>query len=243
MASKKDYYETLGVSKSASDDEIKKAYRRLAKKYHPDANPDNKEAEDMFKAVGEAYDVLSDSKKRAAYDQFGHSAFDQMGGGGYSYGGGFDASDIFEQFFGDGFDSIFGGRGGGSRNAPRRGADVQISLTITFEEAFFGTTKDIQVGLMETCSTCKGSGAKPGTIPESCKHCNGTGQERIMQQTMFGTMTQVRTCRVCNGEGKIIKDKCTTCNGKGKLRKNKTLQVVIPKGIDNGQIIKLQGKG
>lgn len=239
VASKKDYYETLGISKGASDDEIKRAYRKLAKQYHPDNNPGNAESEDKFKEVGEAYQVLSDKEKRAAYDQFGHSAFEQGGAsGGYGFGGfdfgGFDASEIFEQFFGG---------GSSRRNGPRRGADTHVNVTITFEEAFTGTKKEIQVGLMENCEECGGSGAKSGTVAENCKHCNGTGQERILQQTVFGTVTQVRTCRSCNGEGKIIREKCSTCSGKGKVRKNKTLTVNIPKGIDNGQSIALQGKG
>ncbi len=244
MADKRDYYEVLGVNKGADDGEIKKAYRRMAKQYHPDVNPDNKEAEAKFKEASEAYEVLSDQQKRAAYDQMGHAAFEQgAGGGGGFYGGeGFDMGDIFETFFGGG---SFGGFGGNGRRkqGPRRGADLQSSLTITFEEAVFGCQKDIQIAVNDTCQSCSGSGAKPGTVAESCRHCGGSGQERVHQQTMFGTMTSVRTCTVCRGEGKVIKEPCTTCRGTGKVRKSKTLQVSVPKGIDNGQTIRLAGNG
>ncbi|MDR2899023.1 MAG: molecular chaperone DnaJ [Clostridiales bacterium] len=245
MADKKDYYETLGIQKGASDDEIKKAFRKMAKKYHPDANQNDKTAEAKFKEINEAYEILSDPQKKAQYDQLGHSAFENMGGGGGSYnysGAGFDMSDIFESFFGGDFGDAFGGSSR-RRNGPRRGADVQTRINITFEEAFFGATKTISVPMDEVCATCKGTGAKPGTFAETCKNCNGTGQERFQQQTMFGTMTSVRTCHVCHGEGKIIKDPCPTCGGKGKVRKSKTIEVNIPKGIDNGQSIRLSGKG
>ncbi len=241
MAEKRDYYETLGLNKGASDDELKKAYRKMAKKYHPDANPNNKEAEAKFKEVSEAYAILSDPQKRAAYDQMGHSAFEQGGAGGFYGAQGFDMGDIFESFFGDGLGDIFGS--GRRRNGAQRGADLQTNLHIKFEEAIFGTTKDIHITSNEKCDTCKGTGAKPGTVAESCKQCNGTGQERFLQQTIFGTMTSVRTCSLCKGSGKIIKETCTTCSGSGKVRKNKTLQVDIPKGIDNGQTIRLSGKG
>ena len=244
MADKRDYYETLGVSRGATEDEIKKAYRKMAKKYHPDANQNDKAAEEKFKEVSEAYDVLSDPQKKAAYDQFGHSAFDQTGGGGYSYSGqGFGMGDIFETFFGGGFGDVFGGRGGGRRNGPMRGADVSTGINITFEESFLGAAKSITLPMTETCETCKGTGAKPGTNAQSCKNCGGTGQERFQQQTMFGTMTSVRTCHVCNGSGKIITDPCPTCGGKGKVRRSKTFEVNIPKGIDNGQTIRLAEKG
>ncbi len=239
MADKRDYYEVLGVQKNATNDELKKAYRKLAKQYHPDANPDNKEAEDKFKEASEAYEVLSDSTKRSSYDQFGHSAFNGAGGGGYHYEGGFsDFSDIFEGIFGG---DIFGG--GRRRNGPRRGADVNISVQIEFEDAVFGTTKDITITAKDTCDTCNGSGAKPGTHPETCKTCNGSGQERVQVQSFFGATTTVRTCSSCNGTGKSIKDPCNTCAGSGSVRKNKTLQVNIPKGIDNEQMIRLSGKG
>jgi len=249
MAGKADYYETLGVSKGAGDDEIKKAYRKMAKKYHPDANQNSAEAEAKFKEVSEAYEILSDSQKKAAYDQFGHSAFDNSrgpgGGGGFRYEGNMgDMGDIFESFFGGGFGDMFGGGGRGARrNGPRRGADVQTRITITFEEAFFGTRKDITLPITEICDTCSGTGAKAGTTPESCRHCRGTGQERVEQQTVFGTIANVRTCSVCKGSGKIVKEPCTKCNGGGKIKRSKTLEVNIPRGIDEGQSIRLAEKG
>ena len=243
LANKRDYYEVLGIAKGASDAEIKKAYRKLAKKYHPDANPGNKEAEEKFKEIGEAYEVLSDPQKKAQYDQFGHAAFEQgggFGGGGGFYGGGmnFDMGDIFDMFG-------FGGFGGGGqrRNGPRRGADINVSISITFEEAVFGTKKEIQVSVTDKCDTCGGSGSKPGTHAETCKRCNGTGQERVVQQSMFGSVTSVRTCSACGGTGKTIKDPCTSCNGTGKVKKTKKFEVNVPKGIDNGQTIRLAGKG
>ena len=242
---KRDYYEVLGVNKGASDDELKKAFRKMAKKYHPDANPDNKDAESKFKEVGEAYEVLSDPQKKAQYDQFGHQAFSGAGGGGgySSYGGaGFDMSDIFDMFMGGGGD-IFGGGSSRRRNGPRRGSDVHTSVTISFEESFFGTVKSITMPMSETCDACGGSGAAPGTVAENCKHCGGSGQERYHQQTMFGTVTSVRTCSVCRGEGKIIKEPCQKCGGKGTVRRSKTFEVNIPKGIDHGQSIRLSGKG
>ncbi len=241
MADKRDYYETLGVAKGASDDEIKKAYRKMAKKYHPDANPGDATAESKFKEVNEAYAVLSDSQKKAAYDQFGHAAFDQTagGGGGGFYGGmDFNMSDIFESVFGG---DIFGSSR--HRNDPRRGSDLRTSMQIKFDEAFFGCEKEVSLSANEVCDTCKGSGAKPGTVAESCRHCGGSGQERFQQQTMFGTMTSVRTCSICRGEGKIIKDPFASCRGTGFVKKAKTLKVNIPKGIDSGQSIRLAGKG
>ncbi len=241
MADKKDYYDVLGVQKGASDADIKKAYRKLAKQYHPDANPDNKEAEDKFKEASEAYEVLSDSSKRSKYDQFGHAAFDGGAGGGYHYEGGFsDFSDIFEGIFGG---DIFGGGGGRRKNGPRRGDDVRINLQIDFEQAIFGTTKDINITIKDTCDTCKGSGAKPGTHPETCKTCNGTGQERVQVQSFFGATITTRTCGSCKGSGKFIKDPCNTCSGTGNVRKSKTLEINIPKGIDDGQTLRLSGKG
>ncbi|MCL2351355.1 MAG: molecular chaperone DnaJ [Firmicutes bacterium] len=249
MADKRDYYEVLGVEKAATDDDLKRAYRQMAKKYHPDANPGDKTAEGKFKEVNEAYAVLSDPQKRAAYDQHGHAAFDPAmgaGGAGGFYGGvDFNMSDIFESFFGGegGFGDIFGGGNRRARSGPRRGADLQTNIQIKFEEAVFGTTKDIQITSNEPCPACKGSGAKPGTSAESCKHCGGTGQERVQQQTMFGTMTSVRTCSICRGEGKIIREPCPECRGAGKIRAVKTLSVIVPKGIDNGQSVRLSGKG
>lgn len=243
MADKRDYYDVLGVSKGAGDDEIKKAYRKMAKKYHPDANPDDKSAEASFKEVSEAYGVLSDQQKRAAYDQMGHAAFEQgAGGAGGFYGGAdFDMGDIFETFFGGGLSGF--GDGGRRKAGPRRGPDLQTSMTITFEEAIFGAQKEIQISANDTCQTCKGTGAKPGTVAENCRHCGGSGQERVQQQTMFGTMTSVRTCAVCRGEGRVIKEPCGTCRGAGKVRRNKTISVSVPKGIDNGQAVRLAGNG
>ncbi len=243
MAEKRDYYEVLGVQKGASDAELKKAYRKMAVKYHPDQNPGNKEAEEKFKEVNEAYEVLSNPEKRAKYDQFGHAAFGQggMGGGGF-YGGGFDGFDMGD--LGDLFGSMFGfGGGGGRRSGPKRGRDINVNIQLTFEEAIFGCKKEISVSVTDECETCHGTGAKPGTHAESCSQCGGTGQERVVQQSMFGAVTSVRTCSACHGTGKIVKDPCNTCRGTGKMKKNKKYEVNIPKGIDNGQTIRLQGKG
>ena len=240
MADKRDYYDVLGVSKGANEDEIKKAYRKLAKKYHPDANPGDKTAEEKFKEVNEAYEVLSDTQKRAQYDQFGHAAFEQggMGGGaGGFYGGAdFDMSDIFSMFG-------FGGGSAARRNGPMRGRDVNITIQISVEEAVFGCKKDIQVNVTDTCDTCHGTGAKPGTHAETCRKCNGTGQERVVQQSIFGTMQTTRTCSACHGTGKTIKDPCPTCRGTGFVKKTKKYESTIPKGIDHGQTIRLSGKG
>ena len=242
MAEKRDYYEILGVSKDASDAELKKAYRKMAVKYHPDQNPDNKQAEEKFKEVNEAYEVLSDPQKKAQYDQFGHAAFEQGGAGGGFYGQGFDMGDL-----GDIFGSMFGfgGFGGSSsrKNGPRRGSDINVNIQLSFEEAAFGCTKEISVAIYDECETCHGSGAKAGTHAESCPRCNGTGQERFVQQSMFGSVTSVRTCSQCHGTGKIIKEPCSTCHGMGKVKKTKKYEVNIPKGIDNGQTIRLSNKG
>ncbi|MCL2372522.1 MAG: molecular chaperone DnaJ [Defluviitaleaceae bacterium] len=243
MADKRDYYEILGVGRDASDSDLKKAYRNMAKKYHPDANPGDKTAEDKFKEVSEAYSVLSDANKRSTYDQFGHQAFQQGGGGGFN--GSMDMGDIFNSFFGGGgidLGSMFGG-GGRQRPRARRGADLQMRVNIRFEEAVFGTTKEVKLQTYDSCGTCKGTGAKPGTHPESCKHCGGTGSTRVTQQSILGMMTQVVTCQHCRGEGKIIKDPCKDCRGLGRVRTTKTLEVNIPKGIDNGQSVRLNGKG
>jgi len=241
MSEKGDYYDILGVQKGAGDDELKKAYRKMARQYHPDVNPGNKDAETKFKEINEAYGVLSDAQKRAAYDQYGHAAFDQAGGGGGNpFGGGmnFDFGDIFGGVFGD----FFGG-GGGRRQGPRRGSDIHVSINISFEESVFGTEKEMSLSLSEQCSTCNGTGAKPGTVAETCKHCKGTGQERVQQQSIFGTQTVVRACPVCRGEGKIVREPCQKCGGTGFEKKNKKIKVSIPKGIDNGQAISLSGQG
>lgn len=245
MASKRDYYEVLGAKKDATEAELKKAYRKMAMKYHPDQNQGNKEAEEKFKEVNEAYEVLSDPQKRAQYDQFGHAAFEQggMGGGGF-YGQGFDMGDlgdIFSSMFGGGFG--FGGGSSTRRNGPRRGRDIEVNIQLTFEEAVFGCKKEVSVGVYDECDTCHGTGAKEGTHAESCPTCHGTGQERVVQQSMFGAVTSVRTCSKCKGTGKLIKDPCGTCKGTGKVRKQKKYEVNIPKGIDNGQTIRLAGKG
>ncbi|MFV0440294.1 MAG: molecular chaperone DnaJ [Lachnospirales bacterium] len=240
--SKRDYYEVLGVSKNATDAELKKAYRTKAKKYHPDANPDNKEAEEKFKELSEAYDVLQDSQKRQKYDQFGHSAFENGAGGGYGgYGGsyGFDMGDIFGDIFGDFF-------GGGSRrnsNGPRRGADLQTNINITLEESVFGASKELTLPIDTKCDSCNGTGSEGKSIPKTCPNCKGSGQERVQQQTMLGIMTSVRTCSKCSGKGKIIENPCKKCSGSGHYRKNTAIKIEIPKGINTGQSIRIRGKG
>ena len=241
---KRDYYEVLGISRGASDDEIKKAYRAQAKKYHPDLHPGDKEAEVMFKEVNEAYGVLSDSEKRAQYDRFGHAAFDPASGGGSGFGGfgGFSGGDFD---FGDIFSSFFGG-GGGSRsrqNSRIDGDDVLTRVTISFEEAAFGCKKDVTFARVEACSDCGGSGAEKGTKPETCKTCNGSGQVTVRQQTMLGYMQTQRACSDCRGTGRIIKKPCKNCSGKGYVKVNKKLEVQIPAGIDNGQRIVLRSQG
>ena len=240
---KRDYYEVLGVEKTATEADIKKAYRTLAKKYHPDMNPDNKEAEVKFKEVNEAYAVLSDEEKRSKYDRFGHAAFDPASGGGSGFGGfggfggaDFDFGDIFSSFFG-------GGSSRSSRNVPIEGDDVGTRITITFEEAVFGCKKEINFARIESCADCSGSGAEKGTTPETCSTCRGTGRVTVQQQTMLGYMQTQRACSNCRGTGKIIKTPCKNCNGKGRVKINKRLEVNIPAGIDNGQNIVLRGQG
>lgn len=248
---KRDYYEVLGVSKDADDAALKKAYRMLAKKYHPDANPGDKQAEAAFKEVNEAYSVLSDPKKRAQYDQFGHAAFDpRMGGGsggGFYEGNAADFGDIFgDMFDGDIFGSFFGGGRGAQRqaaNAPMRGANVRATVRLTFEEAIFGCKKKITIDYKEECETCKGSGAKPGTSPETCPTCKGQGKIVKMSQTMFGTVQNVQTCPTCHGSGKVVKEKCTSCNGTGYKRIRKSFEVSIPAGIDNGLSVRMPHGG
>ena len=245
MADKRDYYEVLGLSKGAGEAEIKKAYRSLAKKYHPDLNPGNAEAEAKFKEINEAYDVLSDADKKAKYDQFGHSAFDPTAGGGYggAYGGGFgdfgDIGDIFSSFFGGGF----GGSSGQRRNAPTRGEDIAVRVTVTFEEAAFGVKKDVTYNRIQKCADCGGSGAAKGTHAETCKTCGGSGQRRVTQRIGGMAFQSTTTCDACRGTGKIIKTPCNECNGKGYVKVSKKLSVNIPAGIDDGERIALRGQG
>lgn len=243
MADKRDYYEVLGVSREASDDEIKKAYRKLAKEYHPDLHPGDKTAEANFKEVNEAYEVLSDHDKKSRYDQFGHAGVDPNfggGAGGSPFQGGFDISDIF--------DSFFGGFGGGATrranpNAPRRGSDTEANLVISFEEAAKGCTKTITYQQIESCGDCHGTGAAAGTSPKTCPNCNGTGQVRISQRTPFGVVQSSQTCDRCGGKGKIIDTPCHTCDGKGRVRRQKSIEVTVPAGIDDEQILNVGGKG
>ena len=238
---KRDYYEVLGVSKGASDDELKKAYRKLAKQNHPDLHPGDKAAEERFKEVNEAYEVLSDKEKRAKYDQFGFAGVDPnfgAGGGGF---GGFDMGDIFGSFFGGGF----GGFGGGAqtRTGPAKGQNVRSSLTLTLEEAAFGCEKDVTVAHIEACDSCGGSGCAEGTTAEVCPHCHGSGSVRMQQRTVFGNMSTTTVCPNCRGEGKIIHQPCKSCGGSGGLRKSKKVHVKVPAGIDNGQAISVRGQG
>ena len=240
---KRDYYEVLGVSKGASADEIKKAYRVLAKKYHPDMNPGDKEAEAKFKEANEAYEVLSDADKRQTYDQFGHAAFDPAAGGGSGFGGGFGGFGGFD--FGDMFSSFFGG-GSSSRgrsNMPVDGEDILARVTVSFEEAAFGCKKEISFARVEMCQDCSGSGAEKGTHAETCKNCRGTGQVTVQQQTVLGYMQTQRPCSECRGTGKIIKTPCKNCNGKGYVKVSKKIDATIPAGISNGQRIVLRGQG
>ncbi len=239
---KRDYYEVLGVEKNADEAAIKKAYRVLAKKYHPDMNPGDAEAEKKFKEASEAYAVLSDPEKRRQYDQFGHSAFDGGAGG----AGGFDFSGAdFGDIFGDIFGDLFGGgRSRGARsNGPMKGANLHTSVRLTFEEAVFGCKKEIELTVKETCKTCNGSGAKPGTNPETCTKCGGKGQVVFTQQSFFGTVRNVQTCPECQGTGKVIREKCTDCRGTGYIPMKKRYSVDIPAGIENGQAVNLPGLG
>ncbi len=241
MAEKRDFYEVLGVQKTATDAEIKKAYFKLAKQYHPDANPGDKEAERKFKEINEAYSILSDKEKREAYDQYGHAGVDPngMGAGGFDASGmGFDMSDIFSSFFGGGF-----GGSTRSRTAATRGADIGMGISITFEEAAFGCRKQVTFNRVEKCSSCGGSGAKAGSSPETCRTCHGTGTVKMTQRTMLGMMQTTRQCSDCHGTGKIIKDPCPDCKGEGTVRRKKTLEFNIPAGIDDGERISLRGQG
>ena len=246
---KRDYYEVLGVSKGASDDEIKRAYRKLAKKYHPDMNPGDKEAEAKFKEVNEAYSILSDSEKRARYDQFGHAGVDPNYGAG-GPGGGFggfdmgdiDLGDIFGSFFGGGFGG-FGGSTSSRRNGPQKGESLRASLTISFEEAAFGCEKEINLNRTEECEACHGSGAEPGTTAETCPDCRGTGVVRVQQRTGGFAFSSTAACTRCRGTGKIIHSPCKSCGGSGSVKKSKRITVTIPAGIDDGQAVSLRGQG
>ena len=245
MSVKRDYYEVLGLSKGADAGSIKKAYRKLAKKYHPDTNQGDKQAEKKFKEVTEAYTVLSDPEKKKMYDQFGHAAFEGGAGGGAGGFGGFDFNgadmgDIFGDIFGDLFG---GGRGRRANNGPMQGANLRTQVRVTFEEAVFGCDKEIELTLKDECSSCHGTGAKPGTSPVTCPKCGGKGQVVYTQQSMFGMVQNVRPCPDCNGTGKIIKEKCPDCYGTGYIASKKKISVTVPAGIDNGQSIRIRGKG
>lgn len=248
MADKRDYYEVLGVDKGANDDEIKKAYRKAAKKFHPDLHPGDKDAEASFKEASEAYEILSDKDKRARYDQFGHAGVDpNFGAGGGNYGGGGfggfgdfgDLGDIFGSFFGGGF----GGGRSSNPNAPKRGNDTSASITLSFEEAAKGCTKKIKVTKIDTCNECNGTGAEKGTDAKTCPTCHGSGQVRITQNTPFGQMQRVGVCDKCRGTGKIIEKPCRACAGKGRVRRTEERTIEIPAGIDDGQIINVRGGG
>ena len=238
MASKRDYYEVLGLSKSASADEIKKAYRQKAKKYHPDVNKEDADAAEKFKEVAEAYEVLSDSQKRAAYDQYGHDAFDpsRMGGGGFTDFGGMGG-------FGDIFDMFFGGVGGQRSRGPQRGADREVRLDISFEDAVFGAEKEMDLMRVENCEKCEGTGAEPGSAINTCPQCKGSGKVRNVQNTPFGRFETTHTCSRCNGEGTIIEKPCSTCKGRGKVKRKRAINVRIPAGIDTGARLRIQGEG
>ncbi len=243
MADKRDYYEVLGVDKNATDDDLKKAYRKLAKEYHPDLNPNDKEAEAKFKEVNEAYEVLSDSDKKARYDQFGHAGVDPSYGGGGSGGfggfGGFgDMGDIFESFFGG-----FGGSSRSNPNAPRRGQDIRANINIDFMDACKGKKVEVRINKMETCPDCHGSGAKAGTSSNTCPDCHGTGSVKVGQRTPFGMISSTKTCSRCNGKGKIIDSPCPKCSGQGRSRTAITKEIEIPAGIDDGQTLQVRGYG
>ena len=243
---KRDYYEVLGVQKGATEEEIKKAYKKMARKYHPDLNPGDKDAEEKFKEVNEAYEVLSDSEKKARYDQFGFAGVDPnfgAGGGGYGGGAGFDfgdLGDIFGSFFGGGFG---GGQPRRNPNAPQRGESIRMNLTISFEEAAFGCEKELELDRYESCETCHGSGAAPGTSPETCPDCGGSGVVQTRRQTPMGVFASTAPCSRCGGRGKIIKEPCKDCRGSGMVRRRRKIQASVPAGIDNGQTISIRGQG
>ena len=243
MADKRDYYEVLGVSKGASEDEIKKAYRQSAKKYHPDLHPGDKECEEKFKEVNEAYEVLSDKDKKARYDQYGHAGVDPNfgagGAGGYgAYGQGIDIDDIFSSFFGG-----FGGRRSNNPNAPSRGSDVEASIYISFEEAAKGCKKTVSYDCVSSCDECHGRGAKPGTQPKTCSVCGGSGRVTISQRSPFGVVQTQRACDACHGKGKIIDSPCPKCGGSGRKRRTKTVDITVPAGIKDQQILNVGGRG
>ncbi len=248
MSDKRDYYEVLGVPRTASEEEIKKAYKKLIKKYHPDLNPDSKTAEDKMKEINEAYDVLSDADKKSRYDQFGHAGMDGngFGGGGFSGFGGFGSQGGFggQGDFGDIFNMFFGGAGGGrGQSGPQRGADLRVDISITFEEAAKGAEKDIELTRLEHCDTCHGSGAASGSSPVTCPNCGGTGKVRVAQSTPFGQFQTVKTCSRCNGTGKIIDNPCKQCNGTGKVKKTRIIHIKVPQGVDTGSRLRMQSEG
>ena len=242
MADKRDYYEVLGVSKGASDDEIKKAYRQSAKKYHPDLHPGDKECEEKFKEVNEAYEVLSDADKKARYDQFGHAGVDPNfgagAGGGSPFGQGIDLDDIFSSFFGG-----FGGRRSSNPNAPQRGSDIEAEIYISFDESAKGCKKEVKYNCISTCGECHGTGAQPGTQAKTCSSCGGSGKVTINQRTPFGVVQTQRSCDACHGTGRIIDTPCRKCGGSGRQRKSKTVDITIPAGIKDGQILNVSGRG
>ena len=245
MADKRDYYEVLGLQKGATDEELKKAYRKLAKKYHPDVNPGDKESEARFKEVNEAYETLSDQSKRARYDQFGHAGVDPNFGGGGGFGG-FDGSNVDFGDLGDIFSNlgdIFGFGGTTRRNGPTRGSDIHLHLSIAFEEAAKGCKKTVESSRVQSCGSCGGSGAKQGTKAEECTHCHGTGTVKVTQRTPIGLVSTTRSCEHCGGTGKIIASPCPECHGVGLVRKPRKLEVEVPAGISDGQVITLRGQG
>jgi molecular chaperone DnaJ len=248
MADKRDYYEVLGVQKTASADDIKKAYRSLARKYHPDLHPDDKDCAEKFKEVNEAYEVLSDPSKKERYDQFGHAGVDpNYGGGGFSGGAGFnpfgDMGDIFENLFGGGFGGGFGGSTRARADAPRRGQDIDTTVTIEFMEACMGVKRDIKINRLDKCPDCKGTGASAGSTPQTCPECGGRGQVKVAQRTPFGVISSQKACTKCGGKGKIVSNPCSKCGGNGRVRVSKSLSVDIPAGIDDGQMLRVSGQG
>ncbi|MBS3968570.1 MAG: molecular chaperone DnaJ [Clostridia bacterium] len=237
MSKKRDYYEVLGLSRNASEEEIKKAYRRLARQYHPDVNPGNSEAEARFKEISEAYEVLRDPQTRARYDQFGHAGTQNGGFGGAGFGGAGGFEDIFDMFFGGGF----GGQG--TRRGPQKGADLRLDLEITLEEAAFGAEKEIELPKLQTCSECEGTGSAPGTFPSSCKVCKGTGQMKTTQKTVLGHFQTIKTCHNCHGTGKVVETPCDGCYGQGRVKQKKKIAITIPAGIDTGARLRVSGEG